>query len=224
MMGDKFDEQAETLLKSFPRVLPPNRKEVEAVAAALREDGEIIERQRDCINAFLLERAEWVLTQAKNLALKTEIAQAQAEIERLYNDPPPDVQELIIKKLDLVSRDAVQKAQAEIERLKTELRDTTWQDHADRWQKEAIALRSRLDDARDWLDRLIDDVGTERAIAYEAATWLAANREGKPDVVREQVAEAKRCMESHNCAEKMGMFTLTPCLICAWLAANREDK
>ena len=196
-MGDKFDQQAEALLPC-------------ECDGFLYVDGVAMKAHTVCCPAYYRHAVAGVL---RELGL---------EIERLYNDPPPDVQELIIKKLDLVSRDAVQKAQAEIERLKTELRDTTWQDHADRWQKEAIALRSRLDDARDWLDRLIDDVGTERAIAYEAATWLAANREGKPDVVREQVAEAKRCMESHNCAEKMGMFTLTPCLICAWLAANRE--
>ena len=147
-MGDKFDEQAETLLKSFPRMLPPNRKEVEAVAAALREDGEIIERQRDCINAFLLERAEWVLTQAKNLALKTEIAQAQAEIARLGKQ-------------------------------------------------------------RDDLNYLVD---------------LYRQNHEDAEALRTQLAEQRRCMESHNCAEKMGMFTLTPCLTCAWLAANREGK
>ena len=31
---------------------------------------------------------------------------------------------------------------AEVERLKTELLDTTWQDHADKWQKEATRLRA----------------------------------------------------------------------------------
>ena len=30
----------------------------------------------------------------------------------------------------------------EIERLKAELRDTTWQDHADYWQKECIRLKA----------------------------------------------------------------------------------
>ena len=55
--------------------------------------------------------------------------------------------------------------------------------------------------------------------------WCAnKHRSAVAAALREQLAEARKIMDSHSCATKMGMYTLTPCGICAWLTANREGK
>ena len=74
---------------------------------------------------------------------------------------------------------------------------------------QAQAEIARLGKQRDDLNYLVD---------------LYRQNHEDAEALRTQLAEQRRCMESHNCAEKMGMFTLTPCLTCAWLAANREGK
>ena len=52
-----------------------------AVAARLRELGQVIEQQRQTIDAFLTERAAWGVTQCDNLELKEEIERLKMTIQ-----------------------------------------------------------------------------------------------------------------------------------------------
>lgn len=141
-------------------------------------------------------------------ALEAKLAQAEKVAEnlrRIHNDPPPHIQELVIAKLDLVSRDAVVAAhKAEVERLR---RDSAEQYSAMFIGKDKVitTLRERLAHAERQAEQNltmwgeakaeITDLRCELAAAYIAGLeWTLNNCAGlSPSDVDLLKAEIEKC-------------------------------
>lgn len=114
---------------------------------------------------------------------------------------------------------------AEIARLTEQLRDTTWQDHADHWQKRALAaeaerdaLRASLEDEREawhWLSTaIIGEVGSASAAIGDeegGAMACARNLHAGVAALRARLAGihkalSGRTLHDYRCASEHGRY------------------
>jgi hypothetical protein len=65
-----------------------------------------------------------------------------------------------VGELNIKQEARINELEAEIDDLKKELLDTTWQDHADHWQRECIKKDKKIAKLREQLDRLGNGIDT----------------------------------------------------------------